>query len=230
MDFGNLCPTAEELTTGEPSHKHRAIMGPSGEQRRTGAQNQKQAEDELKRMEALLTLVAKLSLSNALGSRILKSIVLLTYLVPAECPFVTKAKEATQNYSTKAEAIAKDQRQQILGLPHAHVWNAMVLAASSVLKDAALARLNEYVENVLKPQGLQGILLQVKYARVNKCYDKSLRRIEVNFLAGSPAEAVWKDMETAVLSNPKAKKCEGLAPASSLERKIQKIIDSSRTE
>ena len=76
-------------------------------------------------IKELLDLVAKLSLANALSSRVLKSIMLDAMHVPITSEIISAMTMATKSFTEAHRPASKEDREK-MGRPHHHAWNAML--------------------------------------------------------------------------------------------------------
>eukprot|EP00929_Paragymnodinium_shiwhaense_P004237 TRINITY_DN10501_c0_g2_i2.p2 TRINITY_DN10501_c0_g2~~TRINITY_DN10501_c0_g2_i2.p2 ORF type:complete len:235 (-),score=76.16 TRINITY_DN10501_c0_g2_i2:852-1556(-) len=179
----------------------------------------------------LLQMVAKLALSSALQVRVLKSIALDVFLVKEDGWLVKGLKEATTAYAEQADKIGKEQRVQAIGMPHLHAWNKLLSMCKDVgaKNEQAQKIIDQYKELVgglvSQGQGIWDILhTHCRYCRVQPCWAKNMKRLEVNIVCNSPAAPVWEIMKVVLKENGASER-RGMAPPGNLEEKIQKAID-----
>ena len=175
--------------------------------------------------QQLLKLVAKLSLANALAARVLRSIILDVMHIPATSDIVVSILEATRAYAA-AHRPASAEARQAMGMPHHHAWNAML---ERVKKDAPAGpeckAITEY-SDYIKTNPVLLLTTQVRYVRITKCYDKAMKKLEVNCHPDSQSWAVWQVIKKYLLAKG-CKELPGVAPQGDLERRIQKAIDET---
>ena len=56
-------------------------------------------------------------------------------------------------------------------------------------------------------------------------YDRSKKRLEVNFREGIPAEALWPTVAKIIMDKAGGIRAEGVAPPGNLEHQIQQLLD-----
>lgn len=177
-------------------------------------------------IKELLDLVAKLSLANALSSRVLKSIVLDVMHVPITNEIVQAMMTATKNFAEAHRPASKEERDK-MGMPHHHAWNAMLekIAAEAPLgiESRAIKDYSDFVKN----DPVKICTAQVRHVRVCKCYDKTMKKLEVNCFPGSQSYLLWQVLKD-YLKGKGCKELPGIAPMGDLERRIQKAIDDHK--
>ena len=184
----------------------------------------------------LLSTLAKLSLSNAMQIRALRSILLEVHQVPAANPYIQEAMQATKKYAEAAKEMSPKDKEERLGLPHIHVWNALLAVATRNLEQRAkeqdpshqesLAVLLEYASKY-QEQGWKAIHHEVKYARVQKNFRPELKRLEINLMESSPSDKVWAIIKADLRRDQGVRELPGVAPAGDLERQLQRFLDDA---
>ena len=219
MDLGLEAASAGNGSDGprEPAHKKAAV----GE-----------APKDLIKMVAL---IAKLSLSTAQCTRCLRSVMLEVFTFVLECSLVQAVKTATRKYREACEKIPDSvQRKARLGLPHIHVWNALLHGWKEYLgkqgsqeSQEKLTMLNTYIQ---KYQGLGWEILseQVKFARLKKIHDRKRIHLEMNVKPGTDSNDLYEGgLKEWILHHPECDKIVGQAPPGDLERRIQQWLEEN---
>ena len=188
-------------------------------------------------VKKLLAVLAKLSLSNALQLQALRSILLVVHQVPTDDAYIQHAMQATKTYAEKARDMSSKEKEDVLGLPHIHVWNALLMVTMQRLeekikdkKDGSfeemLAKLKHYADTY-QDKGWRAINQEVKYARVQKNYKADMKRLEINIREGTPSAQVWDVIRMDLCSFADVKELPGVAPAGDLERQLQRFLDEA---
>ena len=183
-------------------------------------------------MRVLLTLVAKLALSSALATRVLKSVILRVVLISSSCEFSTKGKAATANWASAAKALPKGaagvEARAKMGQPHHALWNAWLKIVAAKGTEAQQKTCKDYIEYMTKG-GLKQLSKEVKYVRLNKAWDPEIKKLELCFLEGSETEKFFEGtLLPIMIKDGKAREVEGVAPQGDLERKIQAALDEMK--
>jgi len=181
--------------------------------------------------------LAKLSLSNALQLRALRSILLEVHQVPTENRYIQEAVKATKAFAEAAKEMSAKDKEEQLGLPHIHVWNALLGVAMRSLEDrqkvnqdptlqSALVTLKEYAGKY-QELGWKAVHAEVKYARVQKNFKAELRRLEINVVDQSPSDEVWGIIKKDLKRAKDVRELPRMAPAGDLERQLQRFLDEN---
>ena len=201
---------------------------------------------------AIVSDIAKLSLSNAQASRIAKSIIMETCRISADGPSCNASMEAIKKFTTRAKTLQADRStdtQQIMfdevGLPPYHVFNAILAVTKETLstlqglpgEEEALRKDHlQNVEDLIKHvEALQSmkerwmfLSTTLKHMRVVKSFDKKHRKIEVSIDRSQTALVAnaWNASKFMLQKSDKNfKSLIGQAPAGALERSIQAYLN-----
>ena len=203
--------------------------GKDGKDKDKGSKRARQGDrgdSEAEAMRALLTQVAKLSLANALSARVMRSIVLDVMHVPASSAVITAIMAATRAFA-EAHRPASAQERLGMGMPHHHAWNALI---ETVKRDAPSGAFEckaiEDYSAFVKTDPVTILTKQVRYVRVTKCYDKTMKKLEVNCYPDCQSYKLWQVIKAFLLKGG-CKELPGLAPPGDLERRIQKALDEA---
>ena len=187
----------------------------------------------------LLATLAKLSLSNALQLRALRSILLEVHQVPTDNRYIQEATKATKAFAEAAKEMSAKDKEEQLGLPHIHVWNALLGVAMRSLEDrqkanqdptlqlqSSLMALKEYA-STYQELGWKAVHAEVKYARIQKNFKAELKRLEINIVDKSPSDEVWQIIREDLKRDKEVRELPGVAPAGDLERQLQRFLDEA---
>ena len=176
----------------------------------------------------VLQQIAKLSMNSALQVRALRAIVMETIMVEADCKVIQAGLAASRAFAEKAKTLDVKTRENDLGLPHIHVWNA---ALKTIMQDiqgepAAKDIIDRYIQ---QNQGTtwQKVHENVRHFKIARCFDKDKKKIEISTTSASMAESVWQVMKKRLLSQPGARELRGQAPMGDQERQIQAWLEAS---
>ena len=157
-----------------------------------------ESEDErLKRMEMLLTLVKKLSLSSAQQVRMLRSVTVSVFRIAATSPFIVTATEHVSRYTTAPSTYEDDDaKQAAIGLPHHHMFIAFLTVALSratelLSEKAALDKFLASIRNVTPDAKCIALQDQARHCKVAKAFHSHHKKLEPMIRPGSDAEEVW---------------------------------------
>ena len=167
----------------------------------------------------LLVALAKLSLRTADEVKKLQAATFRTILVPADCDFVTAAKNATTAFADRTRG--KGGKHD-LGEPHVHLWSAVIGVALDSVPAEAKATLQNHVDDANRG-GPSSLLNKVMYARMKKTFDKKFMRF---YFSVHPSVEGILDIVMAALTKVGGQEKYGTAPKSSLERDIQAKLDA----
>jgi hypothetical protein len=202
------------------------IPGRSTRRRREDGQSARQGDTDEEKMAALLSIVAKLCLANALSCRVLKSVVLDVMHVPIGHKAASSALEATRAYAV-AHKPATPAVRASMGMPHHHAWEALLSWVQEDKPSAADSKtLADYCEFV-KKDPVKTLTMQVRHVRIAKCFNKDMKKLEVNTQQDSRSYLVWQIMKAKLISAG-CKELAGIAPPGDLERRIQKALDDEK--
>ena len=180
-------------------------------------------------LRKLTAMVAKLTLSCALQVRVIKSILLEVFLVKEDSPVAQAMMAATKKYSETADTVAKDLRVKSLGLPHHWAWNALMAECLKFTSNKqAYEEYSQYVAGCTasNPLAVYDLFhVEMKYARLQKCWAKDMKRLEVNCTPGTKTAALWEVMKTDLRNQKWASERRGMAPPGDLEEKIQTMFE-----
>ena len=181
----------------------------------------------------IMAITAKLCLSSALQVRAIKSILIRVWMVPSDHPLVTEAMANTRKFAELSKQLTQDsktsdQRIDFIGLPHEHVWNALITVLLADLEkkkeDLAVKEkivfIQEYCANMTQA-GHRALLREVAYARVQKCYEREFRKLELNVAEGTPSHQVFSYLVDFLERTPNVVEKPGQAPPGDLERRLQ---------
>eukprot|EP00929_Paragymnodinium_shiwhaense_P053249 TRINITY_DN26659_c0_g3_i1.p2 TRINITY_DN26659_c0_g3~~TRINITY_DN26659_c0_g3_i1.p2 ORF type:complete len:247 (+),score=68.12 TRINITY_DN26659_c0_g3_i1:174-914(+) len=151
--------------------------------------------------QQMLIDVAKLTLRNSQQERILRSACVDCLVMQADNEIVTKMQESTKSFSDALQKLgknAKPEQKAALGLPHLLAWQTLAETIleminrdeglktryADLLKAAADAQavFNHITDPQLKTQELAR---QVRVCKLNKCWNSSIKRIEVTAVYGT---------------------------------------------
>ena len=180
--------------------------------------------------EKVVTSMAKLCLANSMQIRALRQIVMECIRIPTDCELVESSAMATKAYSDrvremKDQGVSQEDIKNRMGIPHVHIWNAMLKTLREKITDGTKAqKIDGYIET-LRPVGWKGIAKDVRYVRVAKTYQKEYKRLEISVRPSTMSAEVWCIMHEALLELKGAKDLEGMAPPRDLEHKLQDWLD-----
>eukprot|EP00929_Paragymnodinium_shiwhaense_P091697 TRINITY_DN51604_c0_g1_i1.p2 TRINITY_DN51604_c0_g1~~TRINITY_DN51604_c0_g1_i1.p2 ORF type:complete len:226 (+),score=58.36 TRINITY_DN51604_c0_g1_i1:71-748(+) len=203
----------------------------SAAKKRKGEAEAAMDEEESPQQQEMLLNIAKLTLRNSLAERTLKSACIDTLTVPSGHELIQTVSDATKNYTAVAKSITNEQDRLLHGCPHLHAWQAlvtymrkvMVEKQSSVEKiDALVAYIGTIEDKKIKNLHLQN---QVRHVKIAKCWNSSIKKIEVSTKPGSSADQAWSEMKFFLAANG-AMLRQGVAPRSGFERELQNQIDN----
>ena len=202
-------------------------MPDKGNKRRAVPTDGKAHKDE-SGIKELLDNVAKLSLASALSARVVRSIVLDGMQAPIAEPIISEMTTATKAYADAHRPATRKQRAK-MGMPHRHAWNAMLaqIVKEALPQGAELKAIKDYSDFVKQsPDPAALLTLQVRYERVCKCYDKTMKKLEVNCFPNSQSYILWQLIKLYLITG--CRELPGVAPMGDLERRIQKAIDEHK--
>ena len=190
--------------------------------------------EKIKRLESLMLLVVKLSLSSAQAVRVLKSCTIDVYrLSSAEC-FVVKAMAALDQFiSTSKSYEDKALQMEEIGLPHHHIFNSLMGTALEVfenqLKEPEAPEIKAYIGAMGKMDRKDMWNMwqsQVRHCKIVKAFDKKFKKLEVHIVQGTEALKLWNLVVQAMSIKDKSFKIlAGIAPRGDLERKLQDYLE-----
>jgi hypothetical protein len=211
MDFMmmNMAGVEED---GEPRGKVRAVAAP-----------------EDKELKGLLILVAKLALSSALASRVLKSVLIRVFLINAASEYIVKGRETTLKYADTASKVSRANKDK-MGQPHHWLWNSFIKVATAMAVEDThkkqLADYKKYMEEGGVAPGMKKLVKEVRYFRICKAFNQDSKKIEVSMMEGSKSMEIFDNVIIPLMiKEGKADEKEGVAPPGDLERKIQAVLD-----
>ena len=181
------------------------------------------ADDQLKQ---LVTVIAKLSLSNALRIRCLQSIVLQVLKVPTETQYIKAGMEATAQWTQQAKGLSQEPKEDTIGIPHVHLFNALIKVLKERKADHQPTQqaITDYVTQ-MQSGGWRAAHAQIPYCRIQRNYDKEFKRLEWNANAGTPSANIMALIVEDLKTVKGTKQLPGIPPAGDLERKIQTWLD-----
>lgn len=177
--------------------------------------------------EKLMVLIAKLCLANSLACRVLKSVTLEVVLLKASSGMAVSMLEAGRNFAKAAESLSAKVKFEKLGTPHLHVFNAALKVALEGTDDqAAKKTISDYTTRITAAGTAKYTMMaaEIKHWRINKCFDRELKRLEFNIPESSPAKPVAHVVVAHILSHCGGERKPGMAPPGDLERKIQEAV------
>jgi hypothetical protein len=168
--------------------------------------------------EELIKTLCKLSLGTAQRVRALEAAVFRTWLIPVGCRIAVTTQAAGKAY---AEAAKSQGKGHAMGPPHVHVCAAMVLdiLADDKQSEDVRAVMRAHAEGASSPVALQSL---IRHFRVSKTYDKDKLRVQLSTV--HELHQVVEAVHRAMLQAGGEEK-QGQAPASTLEREVQKYVD-----
>eukprot|EP00929_Paragymnodinium_shiwhaense_P065713 TRINITY_DN32921_c0_g1_i1.p2 TRINITY_DN32921_c0_g1~~TRINITY_DN32921_c0_g1_i1.p2 ORF type:complete len:251 (-),score=71.42 TRINITY_DN32921_c0_g1_i1:760-1512(-) len=189
-------------------------------------------EEEKSQTNKLLILVSKLCLANALQVRVLKSILLEVYLIKENTTAATYMKDGTKSYQEASSKLANEKRVAEIGLPHHWAWNHLMKALKDEDKDGKYKehfdKYHEHIQSAISTAGTTYYTIwqaEVKYCRLQKCWDRSQRRLELNFIPHSESEKLWTQaLRPLLLATQGAQQRQGIAPNGDFEDRIQQTL------
>ena len=214
MDLGLGGPSSVE---GGERKRHRKDDGDKG---KTGS----------KVDEKVVTSMAKLCLANSMQIRALKQTVMECARIPTDNDFVESSAMATKAYGDKVreikdQGVSQEDVKNRVGIPHVHIWNAMLKTLREKITDGTKAqKIDSYIE-ALRPVGWKGLARDVRYVCVAKMYQKAHKRLEISVRPSTMSAEVWCIMHESLLELKGAKDLEGMAPPGDLEHKLQDWLD-----
>ena len=158
----------------------------------------------------------------------MKSIVMEVFLMKDVSEVMVAMKLATKNYSEEAETISKDKRVEQLGLPHHHAWNAMLKAVGAKANEEENGRLAEYTQYAATyaSGALNMLSKEVRYCRAQKCWERTLKRLEISIVPNSASDKIWETtVKPVLLREFQASERKGMAPPGDLETRIQTSLE-----
>ncbi len=172
-------------------------------------------------LDELIQSVARLSLATAAGLRQVKSAVIRTFLLPANCEYVCAGKLAGAQY---ASAAAARKGSDSLPPPFALVFASLlqVLVKDVKCPSEARSKVVELLEQATSPQALNGV---VRVCRLSKCYSPEKFRVELAF---TPEWTWLSDVFAHVWLSCGGTECFGYAPRGPLERSIGQLLGQGK--
>jgi hypothetical protein len=186
----------------------------------------------------LLVLMSKLLLSVDQQVRGLRAILLIVLQVPAETPWVSEGMAATKKWAETYAALKSEGIQPIdirkrIGLPHCHLWNAMLKVGLDYLSKktdadskADHAKLLQYVET-MQARGVQALAEEVRHVRMCKMYSKQHKKLELNFKVDSESEKMWSILLRCMQATTTVTILDGVAPPGDLVVQLQRFLDEN---
>ena len=181
-----------------------------------------------------MEIFAKLLLSLDLQVRGLRSILLDCVAIATSSMYIQKGSEATKKWNDAYNKLKEDgatpkAAKGQLGLPHVHLWNALLGTfkerATKAQNQPAVQQVTEYLEQA-QPLGVKGMASVVKFVRINKMYSSEHKRLEVNVKPDTIHEKMWHTIRADILTLPESNHLEGMAPPGDLTRKVQEWLDN----
>eukprot|EP00929_Paragymnodinium_shiwhaense_P092046 TRINITY_DN51925_c0_g1_i1.p2 TRINITY_DN51925_c0_g1~~TRINITY_DN51925_c0_g1_i1.p2 ORF type:complete len:225 (-),score=55.60 TRINITY_DN51925_c0_g1_i1:317-991(-) len=179
------------------------------------------------KMNKLIALIAKLTLSNTQQLRMINSIVLDVFLIPTESPTAQQMKAGTTLYAASVKEIDIPQRVPRFGLPHHHAWNNMLASAFELANETEK---KEYVTYKGRMDGssadLYSILTnEVKVCKIMKSFDANRRKLYVNVVTETPSYKIWLVTKGIFKRTQGFQEKPGQAPPGALENTIQEALE-----
>ena len=192
-------------------------------------------------LKQVVKVMAKLSLSNAQQSRMLKSILIECYKLDSSNDIITKMKEATKLFASKAKELREERGltseavRAELATPAVHCFNAILnatITAKKLDKDPQIIKFREYYQS----KGVGELARYVKHFKVANMFDKKAIRLEIHLSQedhfqdhpGSlpdPRELFFVHVLPHLRTLKGFHILQGMAPAGDLERQIQDRLD-----
>jgi len=197
-----------------------------------GSRKQRRTTEGGREQQRILETLAKLSLSNALQVRVLRSVMIDVVRVKTDSKMVGMIRESTKKFADAHKALSAEERTDCkLGLIHIHAWNAMVgFYQKEIEGDAAASlELKQYMDQY-SALGWRAVAKEVKHVQVAKAWDAQYKKLEVSTTHDTPSAKLWDKIKALILKDPACKELPGRAPPGDLERQLQTYLDSQHRE
>ena len=168
----------------------------------------------------LMLLLMKMMLQAHQSRRSLEGILLDTFILPADSQEVTSISEQTLAYDKKVKAAG---RGHSLGSPHLYAWMGLI---SSLVKrgekigSATAERIAGYKAK-MEEQSLEELADEVRLCKVDKVYSENMKRLTMSVERSGIRLDVIK-----ALTELKAVRKQGRAPAGHMERELQQWLEA----
>eukprot|EP00972_Heterocapsa_arctica_P081105 11950558-Heterocapsa_arctica.AAC.1 len=112
-------------------------------------------------------------------------------------------------------------------MPHHHAWEALLAWVTTVTSSASESKLIKDYCEFIKKDPVKTLTEQVRHVRVCKCYNKDMKKLEVNTKQDSRSYHIWQIMKEKLIGAG-CRELAGIAPPGDLERRIQKALDDEK--
>jgi hypothetical protein len=194
-----------------------------------------------KDLNQILLVVAKLCLSNAQTSRMLKAILIDCSKLDSSTEEVVSMKEATKSFAVTAKELREDKGltaeavRAELATPAVHAFNALLAATFKNLKadgsgeeDPRVVAFRDYYQS----KGIQELARFVKHCKAVQMFDKKHTRLEMHIAEVDhhkdhpeglldPKQMYDQIVKPHLVTRKGFVPLAGMAPAGDLERQIQ---------
>ena len=190
----------------------------------------------------IILLCTKLCLSNALSTRIMRSILITHIKLPTDNDYIQSHKKGTAKFAETAAKLRTEDGltpfhiRERIGLSHIAGFNMLVTTYKQRIAQVPekLQKLEEFL-NANKAKKWKAYADQVRHSVVSKNWDRSYMKLEIRVEERAlhvqqniyDCFALWMDMKADILSIQEAEELPGVAPRGDLERKIQEWIDNN---
>ena len=191
--------------------------------------------DNLKAIKEMMVLIAKLGLAAEYQARVARAVSDLEVCVcPTAGDMVQAGLEAGRGYAQQAAGVAKEDREQQLGLPHTSIFLAIMNKAeaqAATISGQAKADFERYaahytqIKDSKNMQAMhQALQKDIPYCRVKKTYARDYAKIEIKVSRQSAAWTAWEHART-ILCNQGGVMKYGMAPSSDIARRVQQVLE-----
>jgi len=169
----------------------------------------------------LVTILAKLCLTNAAEIRDISGVVYITYLAKKDSSVCSAMKEAGVKYDSAVQG----NPTHSLGPPFLHVWTAMIRAMIQLqgMADDKKGILVKYWQENVVTKTMEELVEAVKYCRLKRTQKQEIVKVQYSITAeaercglGDALRAAWKQEEAELKVGP--------APRGILEREARRLL------
>ena len=178
----------------------------------------------------IISILCKLTLNNAQYTRILRSLMLDVWQLPAEHPLVEAIKKSNQQFDQAAKTFnTPDARRQTLGERHVYAWNAVLTWLKNYLEEMSPQDLPKITEYMTKYQafGVRALAQQIKFTRIKKVFSQEYKNLEINIVPGTESAVVQEALYSALQKSTRVTRLPGVPPLGDLERKVQTWLEEN---
>ena len=145
------------------------------------------------------------------------------YIINKNHIIVQEGLKATKWFHENVTKVEASKRRQKYGMPHAHLYNALLKEVGKLAVDKDKDIMDFYVAD-LRQRGMEGLIGDARVCKFSKTANKDRIRLELN-LKESVSTHVLPVIHKTLIKHAEGFYAEGVPPPGEMEKLVQRLLD-----